>query len=188
MRRRRPGVTTAPTTAALATGEGPGLTAAPTTAALATGERPGPTAAPTTAALATGAPTTPTRPTRPGRRGTSNSLGFELGVGFDGGNDGLDRDSTIGDQLAARAASRRRERRRPDVLVDQHTGHAAGIHRGSEVLDVLLGQQLGELGLEDLQRAELVQIGELQRLDAAVLVLDEHQDVDDPDGSGIDEL
>jgi len=56
---------TAPTTAALATGDGPGETAEPTTAALAIGDRPGDTAAPTTAALATGAPMTPT-PRRPG--------------------------------------------------------------------------------------------------------------------------
>src|SRR6478752_7053700 len=126
MRRRRPGVTAAPTTAALATGERPGLTAAPTTAAFATGDGPGPTAAPTTAALATGAPTTPTRPTRPGRSGTSNSLGLELGVGFDGGNDGLDRNAPIGDQLAAGVASGGGERRGPDVLVDQHAGNACG--------------------------------------------------------------
>src|SRR3954466_10978638 len=103
MRRRRPGVTTAATTAAFATGDGPGLTAAPTTAA-----------------LATGAPTTPTRPLRPGRRGMSDSLWLELGVGFDGGQDGLDRDAAIGDQLPTRMAGGGRERRRPGVLVDQH--------------------------------------------------------------------
>ena len=39
--RRRPGVMTAPTTAAFATGEGPGVMAAPTTAAFATGDGPG---------------------------------------------------------------------------------------------------------------------------------------------------
>src|SRR3954447_11741710 len=141
MRRRRPGVTAAPTTAALATGDGPGVTAAPTTAALATGERPGETAAPTTAALATGAPTTPTRPIRPGRRGTSDSLGLELGVGFDGGDDGLDGDADVGDQLAARMAGGGRERRRPGVLVDQHAGDAPGIHRRREAVDVLLGEK-----------------------------------------------
>src|SRR3954451_9699753 len=179
MRRRRPGVTTAPTTAALATGERPGLTAAPTTAALATGERPGLTAAPTTAALATGEPTTPTLPTRPGRSGTSDSLGFELGVGFDGGDDGLDRDAAVGDQLATRVAGGGGERCGPGVLVDQDARDAAGLHRGGEVVDVLLGQQLGELGLEDLQRAELVQIGQLHRIDVPVRVLGEDEDVDD---------
>src|SRR6476620_9120125 len=46
-----PGLTAAPTTAALATGDGPGLTAAPTTAALATGDGPGLTTAAATAAF-----------------------------------------------------------------------------------------------------------------------------------------
>src|SRR3954469_17564544 len=171
MRRRRPGVTAAPTTAAFATGDGPGLTAAPTTAA-----------------LATGAPTTPARPTRPARRGTSDSLGLERGVGFDGGDDGLDRDAAVGDQLATRVAGGGRERRGPGVLVDQDAGDAARVHRGGEVLDVLLGQQLGELRLEDLQRAEVVELGELHRLDVPVLVLHEDEDVDDPDRPGVDEL
>src|SRR3954447_13708367 len=169
-------------------GEGPGLTAAPTTAALATGERPGLTAAPTTAALATGAPTTPTRPLRPGRRGMSDSLGLERGVSFDGGDDGLDGDAAIGDQLATRVAGSRRERRRPGVLVDQYARDAAGVHGGGEVGDVLLGQELGELGLKDLQRAEFVQVGDFHRLDFAVLVFGEQEDVNDPNGSGVDEL
>src|SRR3954468_24023438 len=171
MRRRRPGVTAAPTTAALATGEGPGRTAAVTTAA-----------------LATGAPTTPTRPIRPGRRGMSDSLGLERGVGFDGGNDGLNWDAAVGDQPATRVAGGGRERCGPRVLVDQHAGDASGVHRGGEPGDVLLGQQLGELGLEDLQRSELVQVGQLHRLDRSVRVLDEHEDVDDSYGSGVDEL
>src|SRR4051812_5455026 len=141
MRRRRPGVTAAPTTAAFATGDGPGLTAAPTTAAFATGDGPGLMAAPTTAAFATGAPTTPTRPLRPGRRGTSDSLRFELGVSFDGGEDGLDRDAAVGDQLATRVAGGRRERRRPRVLVDQHPRDAPGVHGRGEVVDVLLGEE-----------------------------------------------
>jgi len=49
IRRRRPGVTAAATTAVFAIGDGPGVTAAATTAV-----------------LATGAPMTPTRPTRAG--------------------------------------------------------------------------------------------------------------------------
>src|SRR4051794_31879529 len=118
MRRRRPGVTAAPTTAALATGEGPGRTAAGTTAA-----------------LATGAPTTPTRPIRPGRRGTSDSLGLELGVGFDGGDDGLDGDAAIGDQPTTGMAGCGRERCCPGVLVNQHAGDASGVHRGGEADD-----------------------------------------------------
>src|SRR6186713_3385802 len=97
--RRRPGVTAAPTTAAFATGDRPGPTAAPTTAALATGDGPGPMAAPTTAAFATGPPMTPT-PRRPGPSGMSDSLRFEGRVGFDRGDDGLDRDPAVGDELA----------------------------------------------------------------------------------------
>lgn len=92
----------APTTAALATGDGPGLTAAPTTAALATGDGPGDMAFPTTAAFATGEPMTPT----PRRPSMSDSFGFERFVRLNGGEDGLDRDSPVSDQLAACPAHR----------------------------------------------------------------------------------
>src|SRR6187455_2468732 len=109
MRRRRPGVTTAPTTAAFATGEGPGETAAPTTAAFAIGDGPGPTAAPTTAAFATGPPMTPT-PRRPGPSGISDSLWFEGRVSFDRGDEGLNRDPAVGDELPACPANRGGER------------------------------------------------------------------------------
>src|SRR3954453_2407287 len=107
-RRRRPGVTAAVTTAALATGAGPGLTARVTTAAFATGAR-----------------TTPTRPTRAGRSGMSASCLLELVVRLDGGEDGLCRDPPVGDQLPARRAGSRREGRGPHVLVDDHTRRAA---------------------------------------------------------------
>src|SRR3954469_22283299 len=100
MRRRRPGVTAAPTTAAFATGAGPGVTARVTTAAFATGAR-----------------TTPTRPTRAGRSGMSASRLLERIVGLERGDDGLRGDPSIGDQLTARTASGRRERCRPQVLV-----------------------------------------------------------------------
>src|SRR3954452_23526595 len=137
MRRRRPGVTAAPTTAAFAMGDGPGLTAAPTTAALATGDGPGLMAAPTTAALATGAPMTPT-PLRPGPSGMSDSHGFGGRVGFDGGNEGLDRDPAIGDELPTCPACGRGEVRGPQVLVHEDGGDAARLHGRGEVLDVLL--------------------------------------------------
>ena len=95
MRRRpRPGVTAAPTTAALATGEGPGLTAAPTTAAFATGAGPGlATAVVTTAALAT----------RDALSGMSGSFCFEGFVGLEGRDDGLGGDPSIGHELATGA-------------------------------------------------------------------------------------
>src|SRR5687768_7078142 len=86
-RRRRPGVTAAVTTAALATGAGPGVTARVTTAA-----------------FATGAPTTPTRPTRARRSGMSASRCLECFVRLDGGEDCLHGDPPVSDQLTAGAA------------------------------------------------------------------------------------
>ena len=120
----------APTTAALATGDGPGVIAAPTTAALATGDGPGLTAAVTTAALATGAPMTPT-PLRPGPSGMSDSCWFEgrvCRVGFDRGDEGLDGDAAVGDELTAGPAHGRGERGGPQVLVDQDARGAPRIH------------------------------------------------------------
>src|SRR5271169_6636435 len=103
MRRRRPGVTAAATTAVLATGEWPGLTALATTAV-----------------LATGWPMTPTRPTRAALSGMSVSFGGGADeVGLDRGEDRLDRDPPVGDELAARASRGRGERRRPQVLEDE---------------------------------------------------------------------
>src|SRR5689334_17707167 len=93
----------------------PGVTAAATTAVLATGDGPGEMALATTAVLATGWPTTPTLPTRAGRSGMSGSLGFELGVGFDGGDDGLDGDAAVGDELAACSTGSRGEAGGPGV-------------------------------------------------------------------------
>src|SRR4051794_9341019 len=190
MRRRRPGVTTAPTTAALATGERPGDTAAPTTAALATGEGPGLTAAVTTAALATGAPMTPT-PRRPGPSGISHSCCFERGVrvvglvGLDGGDDRLDRDPAVGDELPAGATHRRSERRGPQVLVDQHAGDRTRLHRSGEMDDILFGEGLGELVLEALDLFGPGHVRQLMSVDRAVLGLLEDEDVHDPDDAGV---
>src|SRR3954447_9998817 len=117
MRRRlRPGVTAAATTAVLATGDGPGLTAFATTAV-----------------LATGWPITPTRPTRAALSGMSVSFGYRADeLGLDRGDDRLDRDPPVGDELAPRAARGRGERRGPQVLPDEHAGGAAWVHRGRE--------------------------------------------------------
>src|SRR3954452_20634857 len=101
----------------------PGVTAAATTAVLATGERPGLTAEATTAVFATGWPMTPTRPTRPGLSGMSVSFGRRADqIGLDRGDDRLDRDPSVGDQLAAGAACGGGERRGPQVLPDEHAG------------------------------------------------------------------
>ena len=163
------------------------MTAAATTAVFATGAGPGVTAFATTAVFATGCPMTPTRPTRAGLSGMFSLLGLQCVVGFDRGDDRLDGNAPVGDQLAAGAARSRREGRGPEVLPDQDAGGAARLHGGGEVRDVVLGQQLRQLGLDLLQRAELLDVGELHRVDAAVLVLGEDQDVDHADGAGIDQ-
>ena len=53
--------------------------------------------------------------------------------------------------------------------------------------DVVLGQQLGQLGLERLQLSELGDVGELHRVDRTVLVLGQDQDVDHADRARVDE-
>src|SRR5580765_1911587 len=55
------------------------------------------------------------------------------------------------------------------------------------MLDVLLGQQLGELGLERLERSELIDVGKLHRLYDTISVLGEDQYVDHPDEPAINE-
>src|SRR3954447_1202067 len=81
----------------------PGVTAAATTAVFATGDGPGDTAFATTAVFATGWPITPTLPTRAALSGISVSLacGCDDFVGFDRGDDRLDGDSSVRDQLTA---------------------------------------------------------------------------------------
>src|SRR5688500_17481663 len=100
-------------TAALATGDGPGLTAAPTTAALATGARTTPTR-PTLAARSISVPFF-----------CEFGVGFDLGGSLEGGDDVLRGDAPIGDELPARAPCGSRERCRPEVLVHEHAGDAA---------------------------------------------------------------
>src|SRR5215207_296263 len=201
--RLRPGVTAAPTTAAFATGERPGVTAAPTTAAFATGERPGLTAAPTTAALATGAWTTPTRPTRAALSGISCSrrleglvgpfglrglLALEGLVGLEGGDDRLDRDPPVRDELPARAARGGGERCGPQVLVDDHARDAPGLHRVGEVHHVIGREQLREFRLEFDEGAEVAGVRQLEGVDRPVLVLRQDDRVDEADRAGLDEV
>src|SRR3954470_8916241 len=148
----------------------PGVTAAATTAVLATGEGPGVTAFATTAVFATGCPITPTLPTRAARTGMSGSFvrGF---VGRDGGDDRLDGNPSVGDELSARAPRGGRERCRPEVLPDQDAGHASRVHGSCEVHDVVRSQQLGQLGLDVAEVPELLDVRQLRRLDGAVFVL-----------------
>src|SRR4051794_3501729 len=119
MRRRRPGVTAAATTAVLATGAGPGVTAFATTAV-----------------LATGWPMTPTLPTRAALMGMSVSIRGKCFIGLDRGDDRLNRNAPVGDQLPAGTTGGGCERGSPQVLPDQHSCGAARLHGGGEVLDV----------------------------------------------------
>src|SRR5881275_2175229 len=120
----------------------PGVTAAATTAVFATGDGPGETALATTAVFATGWPMTPTLPTRAALRGISCSFGRGCFIGLDRGDDRLNGNPSVGDQLATRTSCRRCERRRPQVLPDEYAGGAPGLHGSREVDDVVLGQQL----------------------------------------------
>jgi hypothetical protein len=71
-------------------------------------------------------------------------------IGLDRGDDRLDGNSPVGDQLAAGAASGGGEWRCPEVLPDENPGGASGLHGGGEVFDVVGGQQLRELNLDCL--------------------------------------
>src|SRR3954447_21716625 len=146
--------------------------AAATTAVFATGApRPGVTAAATTAVFATGAPMTPTLPTRPGLMGMSNSCRRSGFIGLDRGDDRLNANPSVGDELPAGTSSRRSKGSGPQVLPDENAGRAARLHRGSELCDVILGQQLRELGFECFQLAEVAHVGQLHGFHRAVLIL-----------------
>src|SRR3954469_21948869 len=106
----------------------PGVTAAATTAVLATGAGPGVTALATTAVFATGWPMTPTLPTRAALTGISFSFGRGGFIGLDRGDDRLNGNPSVGDQLATRTSRRRCEWRSPQVFPDEHAGSASGLH------------------------------------------------------------
>src|SRR3954469_14437456 len=124
----------------------PGVTAAATTAVFATGDGPGETALATTAVFATGWPMTPTLPTRAALSGISVSFARTF-IGLDRGDDRLNRDPSVRDQLSTGTARGRREWRSPEVLPDEHPRNASRLHGSGEVHDVVRGQELGQLGL-----------------------------------------
>jgi hypothetical protein len=76
-------------------------------------------------------------------------------------------DPSGGDQLAAerRAAAANGTAQR--FLPDGDSGRASRVHAGCEVLDVFCGQQVRELRLVRLQLSELLDIGELHRLNCS---------------------
>src|SRR4051812_15304310 len=165
----------------------PGVTAAATTAVFATGEGPGETALATTAVFATGWPITPALPTRAALRGISVSFGRRCFIGLDGGDDRLNGNPSVRDQLTTRATRRRCKRCRPQVLPNEHPGSASRLHRGGEVRDIVDCQQLRQLRLDCLQRTEVFDVGELLRVDGAILVLGQDQDVDHADRPRLDQ-
>src|SRR3954468_10970334 len=120
------------------------------------GAGPGVTAFATTAVLAPGWPMTPTLPTRAGLRGMSVSFGCAVVICLERGDDCLDGDPSVGDELSTRAPRGGREGCRPHVFPDQDSCGAAGLHGGGEVGDVVRGQQLGQFGFDLLERAELI--------------------------------
>src|SRR6476660_3651170 len=120
IRRRRPGVTAAATTAVFATGAGPGVTALATTAV-----------------FATGWPMTPTLPTRAGLRGMSVSFVRHVVIGLDRGDDRLDGNPSVRDELSSRAPSGGGEWCRPEVFPDEDSGGASRVHGEGEVDDVI---------------------------------------------------
>jgi hypothetical protein len=70
-----------------------------------------------------------------------------------------------------------REGRGPQVLPDEHSGGASGLHGGCELVHVLRRQQFRKLGFDRMQLAEFTEVGKLCRLDGPVSVLGEDQDV-----------
>ena len=91
---------------------------------------------------------TPALPTRDRRSGISGSFTRELFISLDRGDDRLNGNPSVRDQLATRTPRRCAESGSPQVLPDEHSGGASRIHGSGEVLDVLLGQQLRQLGLK----------------------------------------
>ena len=72
------------------------------------------TALATTAVFATGWPMTPTLPTRAARNGILGSFGCRYVIGLDRGDDRLDGDASVRDQLTARTPGCWCKGRRPD--------------------------------------------------------------------------
>src|SRR3954451_10465903 len=107
---------------------------------------------------------TPTLPTRARRRGMSVSFGRGLFLGLDRGEDCLNRNSSVGDELPTRAPRRGGEWRRPQVFPNQHPGSASWVHGGGQMRDVFLGQQLRQLRLELLEGTKVTDVGKFHRI------------------------
>ena len=117
-------------------------------------------------------------------------LGFGVGVGLEGGYDGLGRNPAAGHELPAGLADGRTERGSPLVLPDEHRRGVAGRDRLGQVHDVLLREHHGQFGLGHAHLTELalVEVGDLRRLECAVLGLPQEDHVQDPDELTMDQV
>ena len=88
-----------------------------------------------------------------------------------------------------RTCARRRERRRPDVLVDEQRGEVPGSSASPAVADVVVGEQPRGHSLEDLELLDLLaEIGDLEARDRAVVALRDEGEVQDADQPAVDEV
>ena len=87
--------------------------------------------------------------------GISVSFARECFIGLDRGDDRLNGNPSVGDQLTTRAPRGRCERRRPEVLPDEDAGGASRIHGGGEVLDVLDSGAITQVEFDALEQKAL---------------------------------
>ena len=95
----------------------------------------------------------------------------------------LDRDPAVGDQLPARSAHGRGEWRRPDVLVDEHAGDAAGSMAAARCRR--RPRPGSGRSRSRAARSPSSSRSPSSRASTAVLVLLEDEDVHDPDDPGV---
>src|SRR5690242_11072502 len=70
---------------------------------------------------------------------------------IEGGEDGLDRNPAVGDELASGAAYGAGKRGRPAVLEHEHRRSRSRIERGTGLLEVIVGEQPRRRALEHLE-------------------------------------
>src|SRR4051794_239791 len=118
-------------------------------------------------------------------------LGRVGGLGrVEGSQHGLDRDSAAGDQLAAGTAQGGRERRGPDVLVDEYAGGAPRLQHGTSLVEVGAVEQSGRGSFEDreVEQAVTIDVGHRQTGDAAVVTPGDEGEVQDADDAPVGEI
>src|SRR3954453_3419648 len=124
---------------------------------------------------------------------SSPGMGLLSSVGglgrFERREDGLDRETAAGDELAAGLPQRDRDRRGPAVLPQEHGGGRAGLQRRGSLLDVLVAEESAGGAVELAPAtAAAVDLADVQRRDGAVLALHQERDVEDPDDAAVDEV